>query len=222
MEVCVTFFALLATAYVFIFKFTEEAHHELYVNILGQTSTLVFAIFVGWYAFIEVVRSQAEKMSEKAHGYYIGGYHKRAATFFENSFNSNPHDFNNLCELLELYIISNDERGVSSKMPYLEKIAVEDNEKLIVLFLKTAHLLLKEDLGSANLLIRETINYITRDGHHNPILNWSFKEITNSKRYKRLADDAEAKQKMNNFIKFLGNEMSEEEKRIFMESIPTN
>lgn len=199
----IPFVVLVCFSYVAVFIFVTEQKQEIIINLVGQMATLIFAIFVGWYAFIQVINSQAEKTIERAHEYFVSGAYERAKKLYLEAYNLKPDVFSNTAELVELYIVTDsDEDDLKSKLKQLETVALGYREKLVVFYLKTISSLLREDLGTANSHILATIRYVdehpTEKGIH-----WEFAELKNSKRFKDLKPGSEALVKINNYLKFL-------------------
>lgn len=204
---------VVGIAYVVTILYTPDAYTDLAINVLGQVSALIFAIFVGWYAFLQVMESKIEKLGEKAHDHFQEGSYRRARELYEQVYVAHPKNFTNLAELLELYLIIEDEGDFDAKFPYLKEAAMEDDEILVTHYLRVAQALLKQDLGTGKKEIGEAIEFVATHPRALPMFTWQFKELRESDIYERL--EGEPKVTLDNFLSYLNRGLEEKQKTRF-------
>jgi tetratricopeptide (TPR) repeat protein len=212
----VIIFVLFATLlYLGVFLFSSEKYLSICLAFVGQVLALIFAIFVGWYAFIQVTEGRIEKSGEQAHVYFKEGSYKRARELYEKIFLIAPKNFSNLTELQELNLITGNNSGFVDKEKKLEEAAIEDDEFLVIFYLQIMNLLLKQDLGNAESKIDECLAFSTQNPRALSQLAWSFTELKTSEAYKKLKGDP--KKIADNFINYLSNTLNEEQRKKFEE-----
>src|SRR3989338_4428724 len=143
----VAIFCLLAVlAYYFVLKYSPSGKIDNYIQILGQTLTLIFAIFVGYYAFLQVMESRVENLRQHAFGYFKKKLYQRAILMHEQIYSINPKDIVTLGNLLELYLITQNYEKFNLKLPLFKRLVVEEKEQLEFYYFITAQFLLKQYL----------------------------------------------------------------------------
>lgn len=198
-------------AYVLIIAFSPESKTELYVNILGQGTTLIFAIFVGYFAFAQVAASRFDNLMEQGRNELNNQNFVRASSTFEQALTIEPKNYSALSNLLELYIINGNYTQFDEKINYLKKIGVEPREKLIPLYFYALKELLQSHLLEARAAISDTIQYTKEHPRALATLRWSFIELRASEPYKNLK--GETKRILDNYLRYLerglGNELQQ-------------
>ncbi len=202
------FCLLVFVAYVLTFYYVPGQYLDSAVNTVGQIATLTFAIFVGWVAFIQVAEFRLEKQKTSAHDYFSEGSHKRARELYESVYYADPKDFINLAELMELYVITQNDR-FEKHVDALEDCTLEEDEILIVYYLKIARHLLKSDIGSARGQLKECLDFIKSNRRSLSQFGWSFEELKGSEQYLQLGGDS--KKILDNLIAHLSRSMSPED-----------
>lgn len=193
-----------------IYFYTENITDNLI--LLVQTLTLIFAIFVGYFAFQQVAENRLDKLEEKGYVHLKKREYLRATKSYEEAFSIAPKDFSVLSNLIECYLIIQDDKNFNEKKELIKKIIIEDREKLVFCYLESANFLLKQDLGKAKGEIKECIKFIKSSGlsFHS---SWDFRDIKNSELYKNL--NGEAKKIFDSFINYLQGILSEDQKKEF-------
>ncbi|HVI69687.1 MAG TPA: hypothetical protein VM581_04505 [Magnetospirillaceae bacterium] len=197
----IPFTLISITSYVLILVFSPDAKTELYINILGQATTLIFAIFVGYFAFAQVAASRLDNLVEQGRNELNNQNFVRASSTFEQALAIAPKSYSVLSNLLELYIINGDYTQFDEKINYLKKIGVEPREKLIPLYLYALKELLQAHLLEARATISDTIQYTKEHPRALETLRWSFTELRVSEPYKNLK--GETKRILDNYLRYL-------------------
>ena len=193
-----------------IYFYTENVVGNL--MLLIQIFTLIFAIFVGYFAFQQVAENRLDKLEEKGYMHLQKQEYLRAIKSYEEAFLIAPKDFNILSNLLECYLIIQDNKNFNEKKELIEKIIIEDREKIIFCYLKSANFLLKQDLGKARKEMKECMEFIKSSSFSFYPL-WNFRDIKNSELYKDLK--GESKKILDNFINYLQGILNAEQKTKF-------
>lgn len=204
----IPFLLLVFISYIGVFKFLPREFWEFGLDMIGQISALIFAVFVGWYAFIQVIEGRVEKWKQQAHQYFIEGSYTRARDLYEKSFAIDPDDFTNTAELMELYIVTDNERDFDTNLPALFSSAVEDDEKVVLHYLKITKHLLREDLGAARANIADCVKFVQENPGYHQKFTWGFDDLQKSGRYKSLEGDA--KNMLDNTCDYVKKNMSDE------------
>ena len=195
-----------------IYLYTENITNNL--MLLVQALTLIFAIFVGYFAFQQVSEARLDKLIEQGLENFQEGHYLRAIHSYEEAFRISPKNFSVLSNLQECYLLNKDDKSFNEKDKILEEILIEDGEKIIYYYLRSAKYILREDLGNAKKRIKECVNFINNSEISFPI-RWSFQELRKSKLYENL--QGESKSIMDNFINYLQGVLNADLKDAFEE-----
>lgn len=206
----VVFCFIVVISYILIF-IKSDNNEQLNTNltILGQVSALIFAIFVGYFAFLQVVENRIGKLKEDGFRYFKEKAYSRATKIYEEVHSIDTTNFNNLAELLELYIIQKDFEKFNKKIVVLEGNILDKKDKLILLYLQIIFELIKEHISEAKEKIALLVEFqkLNRDVR----INWDFSDIKMCSVYLSLGN-SDTKKYFDNSIKYLIQGMSEEEK----------
>lgn len=210
----ITFILISFTSYWIIINYSPSDKVDRYLSILNTWETIIFAIFIGYFAFTQLVESRVDKLQEQAYSYLRSKSYKRSITFYEQLYSINPKDPNFLPNLLEVYLLNKQYDKFSQKLPRLSGILIEDRDKYVLFYLIALRYLLEQNLGTAKESIYESIAYSKDHVDSLESFSWDFSDLCNSDIYNRLT--GEAKTLLDNFIKFLGRRLTEEEKNKFL------
>jgi tetratricopeptide (TPR) repeat protein len=186
---------------------------NIYASILGQILTLIFAIFVGYFAFLQVVEGRLDKLEERAYFELKQRSYRRATQYYEEAYIINPKDSSVLSNLLELYLILEDYNNFDEKINQLQRISIEEKEKVALLYLQVAEFLLKQHLHEAKEEIKKLVQFIEKHPMALNHFNWNFSDIQDSEVYKRI--NGESKTIFDNLIKYVSRKLSNEQKNNF-------
>ena len=117
-----------------------------------------------------------------------------------------------LANLLECYVIIQDNKSFNEKKELAEKIIIGDREKMIFYYLKSTSYLIKQDLGKAKKEIAECMKFI-KNSNLSLFSSWSFSDIEKSDSYKNL--QGESRKILDNFIIYLQGRLDKEKKKEF-------
>ena len=133
--------------------------NDLYsiLNLVIQIATLVFAIFVGYLAFVQVIENRFEKLRNRGKDELDGKKYKRAIQNWEQAHLIKRKDSDTLADLLETYLIVKNFRKFDEKIKELEKLIVEESDSVTFHYLRAARYLLVENLGEAKERINQFI-----------------------------------------------------------------
>lgn len=212
----VIFTCVSAILYFVLFKwFIETEHIELYLSTLNTILGLIFAIFVGYFAFLQVVESRVDRIILEADELVDRGQLKRAILKYEEVLKMCKDNFGANSNLAELYLIEEKDE-FSGQMELLESILTEPREFLVYYYLKAANFLLKQELGEAKKIVKKIVDFVNNEPTALSKFNWRFHELKDSKIYKELPK-GEAKKIMDNLIEYLLKALSDSN-RISFES----
>ena len=120
-KIVIIFCLFFSTVFFFvIFKISDK--NDLYpiLNIITQFSTLVFAILVGYFVFLQFTENKFEKLKELGSEYLKSSAYRRARQSLEEAHLIKRKDFGCFSEMLELYLITGDFTKFDKKNPRKE------------------------------------------------------------------------------------------------------
>ena len=196
-------------SYILILNYSKNIDRIL--NILGQISTLIFAIFVGYFAFLQVVENRIDKLKEEGHRQLKEKAYDRAIKILEEVHSINISDFSNLAELIEIFLIQKYYEKFDKKISLLEKNIVDKKEKLLFFYLKIFFYVFKEHISDAKQYIDQLVEF--RKTNPNILPSWDFSDLQNSESNQSLQGDS--KKYSDNIINYLRGGMSIEDKQKF-------
>ena len=209
----IPFFVLASILYVLVFRFSPELKLQINIEILGQMLTLIFAIFIGYFAFLQVVESRFEKLKEQGYRSLKQKSYRRAREYYEQAHLINPKDFSVLSDLTELYLIIQDNVGFQNKIRLLERTVIETREKIVLFYLRTTRFLLLQDLGNAKSELNELLKFLKESPEFLTHFSWNFDDIRACPSYKNLKGDP--KLILDNLIAYLQKQLQDAQKRAF-------
>lgn len=206
----ISFLVISILSGITIYFYTENTTDNLI--LLVQVLTLIFAIFVGYFAFQQVAENRLDKLKEQGYKHLQKSEYLRAIKSFEEAFSISPKNFTILSNLQECYIIIQDTKNFNEKKELIKKIIIEDREKIIFYYLKSADYLIKQDIGKAKEEIVECIKFI-KGSNLFLFSSWNFRDIIKSNSYKNLK--GESKKILDNFISYLQGILNEDQRKEF-------
>lgn len=206
-----TLVSLLVYALVVFLSPPENLGNNL--TLLNQATTLLFAIFVGYFAFQQVVEYKLDKLKGQANLYFKQPSYLRAIQYYEEAYSINPKDFSLLAELLEVYLCIGEFKKFDEKIGRLEKLIVEDYEKSTAAYLKICEHLFKQDLGSAKTELKSYIDLVQKDPEVLEQFRWDFLDIRKCDLCKKL--DGEVKAIFDNLVSYFNKNLDADRKKRF-------
>lgn len=191
-------------------RFSNQIERIENISNLLQLLTLVFGIFVGYYAFLQVAESRFEKLKESANDYLSVNSLLRARQVYEEAHKIKPLDIIVLENLEELYLLEENYAKFDETFPLMEKSCVELDEQLAKHYLLALKGLL--ELGSTNG-IRNCLNFVRENPEALRRFTWNFQQLKHSKVYEKTTGDTRTI--LDNFAQYLGKSLSEERKILF-------
>lgn len=201
------------SVYALTIKLSPSENLANNISLLNQATTIIFAIFAGYFAFQQLVEYRLEKLKEQANLYFKQPSYLRAIQYYEEAYAINPKDFSLLAELIEVYLCVEDFKKFDERITQLEKLVVEDYEKSTVAYLKVCKHLFKQDLGSVNNTLKTYIDLVQKEPGALLQFRWDFSDIQKSGVYKKL--DGEVKTIFENLVNYLNKNLDEEKKKRF-------
>lgn len=186
-------------AYILTYHFSTATWRELNISILNQVTAMIFAIFVGYYAFLQVVESRADRLLQDSDQAIAQNNPIRAQKILEEADKIRPGSYRILSNLCELYLISDNEGSFNERWPDLDRSAEDVSEKIVALQLDTLRYLLKGHLRDATAAMTRCLDFCK--SQPNWRLYWQFRELKASKPYSALKSDF--KSMTDNFISYL-------------------
>lgn len=209
----IPFFVLASILYVLVFRFSPELKLQVNIEILGQMLTLIFAVFIGYFAFLQVVEGRFEKLKEQGYQSLKQKSYRRAKEYYGQAHLINPKDFSILADLTELYLITQDNVGFQNKIRLLERTVIETREKIVLFYLRATWFLLLQDLGNANRELNELSKFLKGGPELLTHPSWDFGDIRACPSYKNLKGDP--KLILDNLIAYLERGLEDSKKRAF-------
>lgn len=203
----IPFSLILGIIYFLIFKYVAQSDISNYLSLVGQIAALVFAIFVGYFAFLQLVESRVTNLKQKGYEYFKKRAYTRAIGIYEQVISIDTKDFYNFAELLELYLIQKDFVSFDEKIKLLEGNALDKKDYLMLFYLKISKDLLREHLAEAKEQITKLVDFKKKDP--SILVSWDFTDIQNSPPYIALPAGGEAKTIFVNLIQYLTPSMEE-------------
>lgn len=205
----VTFYSLLlCVVYYLTFKYVPSTEQGKALDFIGQIAAIVFAIFIGWFAFLEVKRSTLKEGVERANQYFTSNRSlQRARQLYEEYCDFEQTDFFRLTELLEIYLVLGSyEKAFEERFARLKKNVKDDWEGFMPLYLECTKHLFKEEIKSAENKLKEMVDYAAKNPEALGTLSWDFRDIKKAAAYKKFTDDREAKKLFDRMILYLSND----------------
>ena len=116
--------------------------------------------------------------------------------------------------LAEIYILFKNPDS-DEQIHHLQSLTREDQECLIVYYLKIIGFLLEEENGKAKKVIKEMLKFILEKPTSHEKFYWRFDELKSSPRYVNLTASGEARKIITNLINFLSRRMNDTQKARF-------
>lgn len=209
----ISFVCLSIAAYIFIFTFFAEKDLNIAVSVVNTALTIIFAVFVGYYAFMQVAEIRVNRNREEADRYLNEKNYFRAALKYEELFIMNPNDYHSLSNLLEIKLIDGKDEYFQLHIDELQKSVIEPSENITCFFLKIAKELFLQRIGDAKIQIHFLIKFVNENPNALSNHRWSYNDVSSSKRFQDLT--GEALEIFQNVIKFLENKLKGDEKEAF-------
>lgn len=209
----VPFVFICILIYAIIIKLSPQQDLSNNISLLNQASTLIFAIFAGYFAFQQVVENRLEKLIEQGHVFFKQDSYLRAIQYYEEAYSINPKDFSLLAELLEVYLCLGDFKKFDEKIIQLEKLIVEDYERSTLAYLRICERLFKQDLGSAKTELKIYLELVVKKSSTLLLFRWDFSDIRTCDLSTKL--DGESKTIFENLLDYLNKGLDNEKKKRF-------
>ena len=185
------------------------------LSFLIETLTLFFGIYAGYFAFKQMNLGRYESIISSAKQLFVnGGDFKRAIKEYELA-SSIKLNFLTGAEQTECYACLSDWVKYDRMIDRLPHVQVDDRDELILFYLKSIGPLLREEIARLREVFRQTISF-KKTIKKSINASWSTAEIKKSDAYERLSP--ETKTIMDNYLKYINNQLSDPEKQIFEET----
>lgn len=211
----IIFFLTLGIIYWFVLtSYLSSENIQRCLDIVGQIATLIFATFVGYFAFLQLVEARIETLKKDGIAYLRDGQYIRAIKKYEEAYSIDGKDFDSLANLTEVYLIVKDFESYENKIIFLEKIALDKKDHLVCKYLIIASYLLRQRLSDADNEIKKLVVY--KEKNPSMTVTWDFRDVKNGDTYKELKEGSEAKKKFDEMVGYLTNRLSPEDKTKFV------
>jgi hypothetical protein len=205
------FIVLTAIAYVLTYIY---AYSDANINLVGQVSTLILAIFAGYIAFAELGESRFDNLvndgSEAARAREI----RRAEAKYKEANSIKPDDVRVLGNLLELNIVLGNFDEFDTKITHFKRISLEESDELAHFYLLALRHLIKEYLGEARTSIEDSIKFVNDHPGCRDKFHWTNDEVIQSDAFLKLT--SQTKKLIVNHFAYLKGQLSPEEEGIFV------
>jgi tetratricopeptide (TPR) repeat protein len=209
----VIIFSVLSTiSYYLILSILKDQQRTLAISVANQATGLIFAIFVGYFAFAQVMETRKEKYDRVGATNMLQQNYRKAIENWELAHSIKPKDSSTLQNLLEAYLLNKQFDDFDRKIGLLEKVAVDD-EKIVLYYLKVCRELFKSHLAEAEAEISKTVDYIKENSSYFKRLGWGFKELRESETYKGMRGDV--KKLIDNYTAYVDRTLTPEQIKQF-------
>lgn len=209
----IPFSVLAALGYILLFNFTTSIDQIYYIEVYNQCIGLIFAIFVGYFAFVLVIENRMDKFKQVADGYLNQKLYPKAIENYERCIDINSKQFEIWANLMELYLIQSRDSNFDEKIETVKGTIKYPDEEIIFKYLLFTKCVLKEQIGEAKEMIKKIISYIQNDESTLKYFRWGFSDVEGSERFNKLG--TESKKIYNNLSRYLLRSLSAEEKTRF-------
>jgi len=208
----VPFTMFIVIIYWLVLKYSAIENTQNYLSIAGQLSALIFAIFIGYFAFLQLVENRIGGLKMEGFNYFKRKSYARAIKTYEEILAIDTKNFYSLSEIMELYLIQKDFRKFDEKNYLLDKNVLDRNDFLIIFYLRISRHLLKQHLEEAKEELKKLVDF--RKANRDATMIWDFSDIKNSPAYIGMPG-GEAKNIFDNMVRYLYGGFSPEEKEKF-------
>lgn len=199
--------------YALIFYYAPSVNQSMVIGLYNHFVNLTFAIFVGYFAFLQVVENRLDKLREEADRYLIDKRYPRAIDLYEKCLAINSDEFDIWTNMLELYLIDGRYEKFDEKIGIAKKKKKYSENEIIYLYLLFAKNTLKEDIGGAKEIIRDILEYIKQQPNVLGQVRWGFEDMRGSDKFNSLGEST--KKMYNNLADYLLRKMPPDKKMRF-------
>lgn len=185
------------------------------ISNLTQIFILTFAVFVGYFAFLENSENQFEKIKAEAINLGRSGKLLKAKKYYIKANRINSKEQVVLLNLIEILILIDDNTEAKRFIKFAEQLfekddCIDDGDRTKLLFLKALLSIFNENSRTADDAIEKLVA-VAKEIEHKDI--WGYQEIQKSSKFADLK--GEAKVKLNNLIFYLEEKLDPEQKKAF-------
>lgn len=177
------------------------------MNVAGPSLALVFGIFVGYFAFRQVVESRLDKLRDKAYYALKDKSYIRAIGYYKDICSIDRKDHSALSTLLELYLINGDYLEFDERVMDLDRLSIEPAENLNSYYLKALNYILKGYINDANTAIKGAIEFVQDNPKTLEAFKWDFSDVQGSYAYEQATGDL--RKTLDNLIRYLSRGLGE-------------
>lgn len=199
-------------AYIITYLYVKT---EVFYEIIGQVSGLALGIIAGYIAFTELGENRFEKLQDSGMDEFRALRFKSAQVKLEEAHRIKSRDVGLLGNLMELYIILGHYEKFDSKIAHYQRIAVEEAEELVLLYLIALKEAVRDRPKDTKIKIKDVIQYVTNHPHARDTLGWSDNELVKCEDYKLLS--TESKDLAKNTLYYVTEKLDEEQEVRFTE-----
>ena len=207
------FVIIVSFIYWIVINNSGESNIDLHISVLGHFVALIFAIFIGYFAFIQVAENRLEKYKDQGFQYIKSRSYLRAKKMYEKAHIIDVSDFLVLANLLETYLFLEEYSNFNEKINALNDEVIDSSDKIVVYYLKIAKYLLQEDLGDAKSQLSDFISYVKDKPESIIRFSWDFSDIVRSDPCEKL--NWESRTMLDNFRMYLTKSLDGNKKEAF-------
>lgn len=186
---------------------------KLYLDAFNQMLTLVFAIFAGYFAFLQVIESKHDKLSEKARDRIKSKEYSSAINLLEDCIKISSMELNDWFNLMETYILDKRFNKFNDKVDLLKIDLKTPKDKLIFKFLIISNELFQQNNGKAKTHLSELVASTKETPTILSHFKWDISDAIDSDSYKSLGK--EAQELYSNMGNYLLGKLTDENKSKF-------
>lgn len=203
----------LIFAYIGLILYVPDLYKEFYLDMLGQVATISYAIFTGYYAFLQVAQSRLDKLSTLALEELRSSKYIRAIKLYEQCLRIKPDELDIVLNLMELYLIQKQFSDFDSLHERAIKLSVEASDIVKIHMLTATRYIVRQDIDMLKESIGRLVEYIKINAECLRSYAWEYADMKSSDTYKKL--EPQTKIYYTNIEKYLSGKLKPEEKTSF-------
>ncbi len=201
------FFVLL---YAVVLWLVGPSYLEAAISILNQFSGLTFAVYIGYFAFRQLLESRKDKLVEDADDLLRSQEYARAIQKYERIVEIDPEDIRPAANYIETCILDGDLAKAESLTPDFKKRCISAKEQLQAHYFSVVIELIKGHIPEAQEKIGITTQFIKQNRSVTPMA-WGFGDLYASPKYQELTGDSRLL--LDNFVDYLMSRLGDRTSR---------
>lgn len=203
----IPFFVFSLILYICILHFSSEKSVDRNISLANQLTTMIFAIYAGYLAFLQLVENRIDKLLETATIHFRNQRYEKAIKLYEEIISMNSENETAICELLEIYCITKKFKEFENKFLRYKNSKLDKRGKMLEFYFQYLKNIFDGNNGKGKEVIKQTIKFCKKNGL--PQILWGFGEVQESSPYKDLKGDA--KIEFDDFLNYISGKIENKE-----------